>query len=224
MSIYYTHIWNERYVVWSEWITFVLIHLKLLVAMFFPLSLAASVPMESALDEHILLLLYFICYSILFTCWAFTDEISTHGDRLTVRRYETTKTNGYKAHTCFNFLFLQKFSFLPARLLFRFPFFRCRRRRFHYMFLHFSLSFIRSLSWMISLFVCVLLDYWANACLCHFILCLHLGSEHRISKSNAVNCSERVLAYICVHTIERGKRNMITNIRTHTCTHSHPEE
>lgn len=117
MSIYYTHIWNERYVVWSEWITFVLIHLKLLVAIFFlSLSLSRSRCLhlwESTFDEHILLLLYFICYSILFTCWAFADEISTHGGIDWLWGDTTTKTNGYKAHTCFNFLFLQKFSFHP---------------------------------------------------------------------------------------------------------------
>lgn len=51
----------------------------------FSLSVCVCAPIAGkAFDEHILLLLYFICYSILFTCWAFVDEISTHRDRLTL--------------------------------------------------------------------------------------------------------------------------------------------
>lgn len=66
--------------------------LELLVAIFSPGSIRWA-------HTHTLLLLYFICYSILLTCWAFSVEISTHththrwGDLLTVRRSAQKQTD-----------------------------------------------------------------------------------------------------------------------------------
>lgn len=68
---------------------------------------------------------------------------------------QRTKTNGYKAHTCFNFPFLQNgsLSLSPA--------------------VSFSFT-LHSVGRSISFFA----YYWANACLCHFMLCLQLGLIH----------------------------------------------
>lgn len=178
-------------------------------------------PMESIRWAHTFIIILHLLFHPLYLL-GIVSEISTHihikagmcganerarANRLTVRRYDN-KTNGYKAHTCFNFLFLQKFFSL---LLFFFTLSNSLVHSFSllfhlfdstYVFLHLCLVcllFSLSLGWY-RLFGALL--YSPNACLCHFILCLHLGSEHRIPKVMPLT-EVRVCTVLC-----KGKKKI----------------